>query len=135
MAITHEIDLSHNLLRITGYGVLTNDDMIKCVDAIRNDPNLVPGMPSLSDMRNVARLEVDNDGLRQTMDAMAATREKRGEAQVAIVVSGDANFGFARMTTSLADTFAPEMNFRAFRSMADAEEWLGITDAAQRNVG
>jgi len=135
MAISHEIDLTNNLLRISGSGVVTNDDMLKCVDAIRSDPNLVPGMPSLSDMRNVTQLEVDNDGLRQTMDAMAATREKRGKAKVAIVVSDDAKFGFARMTTSIADTFAPGMNFRAFRSMADAEEWLGISDTTQQSVG
>jgi len=56
MPMTYVIDKGSRLIRIVGTGRLIDEEMVRCVTSLRADPDLEPGMNTLSDMRDI---EVD----------------------------------------------------------------------------
>ena len=93
---------------------------------LRDDPALSPDMPTLSDMRAVTRVDITSEGFRGMLARMSRTETCRGIAKAAIVTSGEAAFGMARMLSGLGEANQATPNFRTFRDMAEARAWLGL---------
>ena len=123
MPMSYTIDSDAGVISITGEGLLTDSEMIDCVDALRHDPALRPEMNTLSDMR---RIEVGftSAGVEKMVEVMRATEDRRGAAKAAIVVSEDVAFGMARMFESIADFSGVHPEFRVFRDIQSAVDWL-----------
>lgn len=123
MPMSYTIDGDANVIKLTGDGLLTDQEMVDCVDAMRRDPELKPGMNSLSDMR---RIEVGftSTGVGKMLEVMRATEHMRGEARAAIVVTEDVAFGMARMFEMKTEGSELQPEFRVFRDIDEAVGWL-----------
>jgi hypothetical protein len=112
------------LVRIVGTGALTDEEMVECVSALREDSLLDPDMNTLSDMREI-EVAFTSEGVRTMIGIMKRSAKRRSAAKAAIVVSTDIAFGMGRMLELQADGIV-EPSFRIFRDLAAACEWLGI---------
>ena len=124
MPMTYVIDRHTHLVRITGTGVLTDEEMIQCVLDLRGDPALEPDMSTLSDMRDI-EVAFTEQGIKTMVEVMKQTSELRKKAKAAIVVGSDLAFGMGRMFEMRADE-SVDPSFMIFRDMDAAREWLGI---------
>jgi hypothetical protein len=122
--MTYTIDPEARLVRLEGVGLLTDDEMVRCISAMRGDPRLEPDMDTLSDMRDI-EVGFTPEGVARIIDAMETTAGRRLSAKAAIVVSSDVAFGMGRMLEMRSDEVV-DPSFRIFRDMAEAREWLGI---------
>jgi hypothetical protein len=98
--------------------------MVHCISTLRSDPQLEPDMNTLSDMREI-EVDFSTQGVSTMIEVMERTADKRSGARAAIVVGTDVAFGMGRMVELRSDERA-EPNFRIFRDMLAASEWLGI---------
>lgn len=121
--MTYSIDPEAGRIRISGSGVVTDDDVVECIGSLRADPKLEPGMSTLSDMRGV-EVAVSSKGIARMLQVMESTASRRGKAKAAIVVDSDLAFGMGRMVELRADGRL-DPNFRIFRDMDEARRWLG----------
>ena len=126
MPMTYVIGPHHHLVRITGTGVLTDEEMIRCVSDLRSDPALEPDMRTLSDMRHI-EVAFTAKGIDEMVRVMDTTAERRKKAKAAIVVSSDLAFGMGRMLEMTAEERA-DPRFMIFRDMDAAYEWLGLAE-------
>jgi len=122
--MSYRIDLEAGLILLKGTGLLTDDEMVQCIAELRRDPELEPGMHTLSDMREI-EVGFTAEGVSRMLDTMKISSERRSAARAAIVVSSDVAFGMARMVEGRADGQL-EPHFRVFRDIAEAREWLGL---------
>ncbi len=123
MPMSYTIDPVAGVVRIAGSGLLTDREMVDCIDALRHDPALEPGMNTLSDMR---RIEVGftSAGVESMVEIMRATEERRGDSRAAIVVSEEVAFGMARMFELISENADVHPNFRVFYDFEQATAWL-----------
>jgi hypothetical protein len=124
MPMSYTIDGDTQLIRIVGRGRVTDEEMLDCVTTLRTDPGLVPGMRTLSDMREI-EVGSTNDGISEMLAVMESTAQRRVAAKAAIVVATDVAFGMGRMLEMLSDDVT-DPSFRIFRDLSAAFEWLGI---------
>ncbi len=122
--MTYTIDRGARLIRLVGSGRLTDEELLRCVSSLREDPALDPGMNTLSDMRDI-EVGFTSRGISSMLAVMEETADRRGPAKAALVVSSDVAFGMGRMLQTLSEGRV-EPHFRIFRDMSDACEWLGI---------
>ena len=106
---------------------MTNDDLVTCVGKLNADPELEPGMPTLTDATGVTEMEVDLRGFKALTEVMDSSQTPRGESRAALLVSkqGDAMLGKLLMAISEAESSLPR--YRVFDDRAAAESWLGIS--------
>ncbi|MAG97541.1 MAG: hypothetical protein QF797_02845 [Alphaproteobacteria bacterium] len=125
--MSYRIDLKRGAVFLTATGRLTNDDLITCVAGLNADPDLMPGMPTLTDATGVTEMEVDLKGFRALTEVMDNSQTPRGESRAALLVTkhGDAMLGKLLMAISKAESSLPR--YRVFDDRAAAESWLGIS--------
>lgn len=120
--MTYSIDPKARLVRLVGTGLLTDDEMVRCISTLRADPRLEPDMNTLSDMREI-EVGFTTQGVKRMIDVMEWTDDRRVAAKAAIVVSTNVAFGMGRMVEMWSDEQV-EPSFRIFREMDAAREWL-----------
>ncbi|MDJ0924544.1 MAG: hypothetical protein QNJ77_08285 [Acidimicrobiia bacterium] len=123
--MSYTIDRDAHLVRITGEGLLTDEEMRDCVSALRADPMLEPDMNTLSDMRHI-EVAFTSEGVSAMVDIMRSTSDQRESARGAIVVGDDLAYGMARVFGTKAELSGAEPRFRVFRDMEAARTWLGL---------
>ncbi len=126
MPMNYTIDSKRGVILITGRARLTNDEMVECVARLRADSRVLPGMPTISDMRDVTELAVDHAGMVATGEVMAKSRETRGTAKVAIVVRNKGDEMMAKLLQAMGHKANPEVEIKAFDNYRNAELWLGL---------
>lgn len=124
MTMTYTIDREARLVRIVGAGRLTEDAMVECISALREDSQLEPDMNTLSDVREI-EVAFTPQGLSAMIDVMERSASRSPSARAAIVVSSDVAFGMGRMLELKADERVGP-SFRVFRDILAARKWLGI---------
>jgi hypothetical protein len=124
MAMTYTIDVALQLVRATGTGALTDDDVMQHRQALAGDPEFSPKMREISDIRLVTDFLVTPAGVRMMVAADVKMVSAGGMHKLAIVAEENVAYGMSRMYQTLG-----EPNIRSigvFRNYKDAEEWLGI---------
>ena len=125
MPMTYRIDRDARLVRIHGQGLVTDDEMVASVAALREDPNLEPDMNTLSDMRDI-EVGFTTKGVVEMVGVMEQSAARRSAAKAAIVTNSDTAFGMARMFQARSTMKDQDPQFRIFRDMGEACAWLGI---------
>ncbi|MGI9327721.1 MAG: STAS/SEC14 domain-containing protein [Pseudomonadales bacterium] len=120
--MSYTIDRDARLIRMSGNGLLTDDEMLQCVTALRADPALEPDLQTLSDMRDI-EVGFTAAGVMRMVEVLRKTDTRREAVKVAIVTSSDAAFGMGRVFEGWSDTQV-ESQFRVFRDMDEANQWL-----------
>ena len=122
MPFSYTVDPNLRLVRTTGIGIISDEDSQHLSAMQRCDPHVHAMMRELLDLRQVERLSITPCWLR----FRAATDKQYANEYantLAIVVSPEVAFGFARMYELLTDE---HFLVRVFRDYAEACEWLGI---------
>jgi hypothetical protein len=122
----YTIDTERRVIRMRGRGRLTNREMIDCVARLRADDRVTPGMPTLSDMREVTELAITFEGVKAVAEIMANTRDRRGKAKIAILVINTSDAMMAKLMDAASEKDSPGVEFRPFDDPAEAEAWLGL---------
>ena len=121
MPVTYEIDAARGLVRTRCTGRLTAADISGHFAALAADPACPPGPGVLLDMTGLSA-PPDTGLVRLTSQEVTRVRERVRFGAVAVVVSGLAAYGMARMGQLLMeDQFAAA---QVFRDAAAAEVWL-----------
>jgi hypothetical protein len=119
MPLTFVVDKERGIVRSHGTGVLTTGDLLNYFAASRADPDYVPSMHRLMDLREVSGLPSSDDI--RSLATFARTKAPVDTARMAIIAPSDLAFGVSMM-------------FKAFvgygerlivvRDEAEAIEWL-----------
>ena len=101
-AVPIEYSIVDGMVRARATGALDDASLISYVERLLVDPLYTPQLPVLFDATAISSLELSGAGVR---DASAAVRENPEHpiARVALVVSGPAAYGMARMYGLLRD--------------------------------
>ncbi|XOV89918.1 MAG: hypothetical protein ACFHX7_08520 [Pseudomonadota bacterium] len=76
------------------------------------------------DMREADMTNLQPDTVRKFMAIAARYAAGIPETRIAVVASGDLQFGFARLSSAYADMEGAAEQYAAFRTVKDATEWL-----------
>ena len=120
MPASFRIDTELSTIFSTGAGALSDDDLRGHQKQLLGDPAFDPSFNQLWDFRQVAQVDVSSEALRE----LAAARSFTPSAKRAVVAPGEVLYGLARMFQMRHDG-APE-EFRVFRDIHEAEDWLGL---------
>jgi hypothetical protein len=126
MPISYVIDEDRRVIRMRGWGRMTNEEMVDCIGRLRADSRVKPGMPTLSDMREVTDMAIDIEGITATSQIMADSRDARGPARIAIVVKNMPDAMMAKLLSRVSEPSNPLTEIRPFESYEEAEAWLGL---------
>ncbi len=120
MPVTYQIDAERSLVRSRAWGVLTGEEIHAHYRRLFADPGFTPAYRQLVDLREVTRVEVARDRIREIAADFAFSPDSRR----AYVASADVAFGTARMLEAYVELAGGQIE--VFREMRAAEEWLGV---------
>jgi hypothetical protein len=122
MPIRMIIDRAAGLIRTTGSGRVSGDDLVTYYHRLRSHPDFRGDLNEIFDLSDVTDAAVDADDVRR-LSGVTEEFTRRGVAvRVAIVAPRDLEFGLARMYEMLQSQSLNEV--RVFRDRADAEAWI-----------
>ena len=120
MPAVHEIDLARRLVLTFESGELSDEDLRGLYDRIRDDPAFDPSFRQLCDLRKVTRITTSIETLR----FLAQSHVFLPGAKRAFVVGREVDFGLARLFQAYSEVEGQTVE--VFRSMSEAEAWLGL---------
>lgn len=124
MGITHHIDVDLGVIFAKVDGEHADVGMDWRGGAILADPDYRPGMNGLMDMSGVTKISATTEGLRALAGEARRLHPPLWGKRLAIVVSDEVGFGVGRQYQAMRMESPYEI--RVFRSVVDAQEWLGI---------
>ena len=127
MPLSYRIDKTFNLVVTTGTEVVTFEEFMDYRRAMLADPNFVPGMKRLVDLRSVQRVDVSCDKVRTMVSTDRSLENLLGKARVAFVASKDEIFGLARMYQLQSGDSG---DVSVFHEIEDACQWLGLVHSS-----
>lgn len=125
MPFTYHIDTDRKLVTIEAKGRMAPEEAFAVFDEVTGHPDFRPDMKVLSDHRELETV-VDVEFVRAFLGRVSRMRDVFRGAQWAFVERGLVRYGMARMASILSDPLG--LRLRAFRSMAEAREWLGLEE-------
>ena len=123
MPASYLIDQERGVVFSRGWGVLTDEEILAHAKVLRADTRLTPGLRQVADFRHVTKLGVTSEGVRR-----AAKNNPFGpDARRSFVAPLDETLGMLRMFGIYMD--ADTSQFRIFRTLEPAMEWIGLDPA------
>ena len=124
MPASYLIDAVAGIVYSRAWAVLTDEQIAAHASALRNDPRFDPGFRQIVDFRELTDIRVSTEGVR----GVAQVNPFRRDARRAFVVASEEAFGLIRMFGAYTDS-NPEQ-FRIFRDLENALEWIGLARTA-----
>ncbi len=123
MAMTYTIDEAAGLVRLRCWGILTNEEMLVCVERMHGDPARRPGMASLVDCRDIEEMRVTSAGMQAAAHIEQLLADPGQEPwAIAVIAPQDDVFWLGRTYEALRAGSPAKV--RVFRNTEDAEDWL-----------
>jgi hypothetical protein len=120
MAVAWKIEQACLLMESTEASTL--DEWKAAVDAALEAPAFRPGMPVVHDARRLFRVPTPDEARERVAFLQAKCREAK-VVRWAIVVSGSAQYGMARLAGFANEAAPGGLEFRVFRDLQEAQEW------------
>ena len=120
MPTSYQLDLRQQLVRSRYWDVLTDADIVSHYQRLGADPDFRPSFRQLCDLRDVSRIAAHTETLRD----LANNSIFAPDARRAVVVSGDLDYGLARMFQTFCELAGSQVE--VFRDEPSAQAWLGI---------
>lgn len=133
MSINAQLLSSSNLVIVTHVGIDSDEEFLAFYRSLYEDERFHPTMDHLIDLRQVNSVQRSPDAMQEL--ARYAQGQLRGRLQqprVAVVAPDDLPFGLARMCEMFGENVPWE--FRVFREINAARDWLGIADAVEEDL-
>ncbi len=122
MPWNYEIDADLRLVRSRAWGVLTHQEMTALRLRYTGDPAFQSDFSQLFDLRDVTSVTATLDELQEV-----ATHAAFGPGtRRAFVATHPVPYAFSRMYEAYRDFNDGQEEIQVFRSMEDAEKWLGL---------
>jgi hypothetical protein len=123
MTMTYTIDQEAGLVRLRCSGILTNEEMLQCVERMHGDIARRPGMPSLVDCRDIEEMRVTPAGMQAAAHIEQLLADPGQEPwAIAVIAPQDDVFWLGRTYEALRAGSPAKV--RVFRNAEDAEDWL-----------
>jgi hypothetical protein len=119
--VEYEIDVARRLVRTRMWDELSDEDLRALDDRLQVDPRFVLSFRAICDLRSVTSITASVETLR-----FLAQRSLYLPVRRALVVGKDIDFGIARLFEAYCE--AEGGTVEVFRSIADAEAWLGLRE-------
>lgn len=120
MPSSYVIDAPRRLVFSRGWGVFTDEELLWHGRTVRADPRFDPGFRQIVNFLELTEVRVTVDGVR----TLAQINPFHTDSRRAIAVSTDLVFGLTRMFE--AHTNSDQEQFRVFRALGPAFEWVGL---------
>jgi hypothetical protein len=121
--MTYTIDQEAGVVRLRCWGILTNKEMLDCVERMHVDPARRPGTPSLVDCRDIEEMRVTPAGMQAAAYIEQFLADPAQEPwAIAVIAPQDDVFWLGRTYEALR--VGSPAKVRVFRNAADAEDWL-----------
>lgn len=130
MPIEFSISADCNCVFTRAWGVLTPAEVGEHMERLQADPGYSPDMPRLVDMRRLDDV-FSMAALRKSVQDIRAFNQAH-HPRIAVIVKSDLVFGMVRVIESLTNDEAG--SYRAFRSLQEGVEWLGVDGPAIRDL-
>ena len=122
MPCEYEIDLTHRLVRTRAWGAVTHAELTAMRVRLTGDPAFQSDFSQLYDLREAVSLAMTADEIRE----LASYSHFGANSRRAIVAPKIAAFGTVRMFAIQREASGGQDEVRAFRSLAEANDWLGL---------
>lgn len=123
MPMTYTIDREAGVVRLRCWGVLSNDEMLDCVERMHADPARASGMPSLVDCREIEDMRVTPAGMQAAANIEQVLADPAQEPwAIAVIAPQDEVFWLGRLYEALRA--GSPATVRVFRSADDADDWM-----------
>jgi hypothetical protein len=126
MSVEYEFDEENGVLYTRFFGVVTDEDLRAQAEAVAADDRIGPKTRELVDLTGIEEIEASPDTFEDIIRIDRAHAEKLSGSQTAIVAPTDVLFGYSRMFETLTDLRESPTRTRAFRTLEEAEAWLGL---------
>jgi hypothetical protein len=123
----YKIDKERRLVMSTGYGVVTNADLLDHQNKLIADPDFDPTYSQLADFAHVTKVEVTAADIHR----MAERDVFAPDARRAFVVPDDMAYGMVRMFEMLREAKG-ENGIRVFRTLEEGLGWVFSEKAKTR---
>lgn len=123
MPASYLIDTTQRLVFSRGWGALTDDELHWHANTLRADSRFDPGFRQVVHFLDLGQIRVTIDGVR----GLAQINPFRPDSRRAIAAPGDVAFGLTRVFEALTNSDGEQ--FRVFRSLGPAFEWIGLDPA------
>jgi len=126
MAYEYSIDRERHVVYARMSGSLTIHEVRQLVDELVNDPAVLDGFGELIDLRGAITDSITGDDVRHLATATLDASTRR-----AFVTTDVLTYGLARMFEIYRQLNRKKDEVAVFRSVTDAEKWLGVTAASE----
>ena len=123
------IDQPRSLVFSRGWGALTDDELLWHAETLRADPRFDPGFRQVIDFLGLGEIRVSPEGVR----TIAQLNPFRRDSRRAVTVPSDLVYGLTGMFE--AHSNSDQEQFRVFRALQPAFEWVGLDPAAPWPAG
>ena len=121
--MAYTIDQEAGVVRLRCWGMLTNEQMLDCVERMHGDPARRPGMPSLVDCRDIEDMRVTPAGMQAAADIEQVLADPAQELwAIAVIAPQDDVFWLGRIYEALRAGSPAKV--QVFRNTLDADDWL-----------
>lgn len=124
MPASYLIDQHRSLVFSRGWGVFTDEELLWHAETLRADPRFDPGFRQIVNFLDLTDVRVSPEGVR----TIAQINPFHTDSRRAVVVPSDLVFGLTRMFEAHSNS-RPDQ-FRVFRTLEPAFEWVGLDRAA-----
>jgi hypothetical protein len=124
MGVTYRVDVERRLLVVVLAGVVTDRDLDRLSEEVRNDPSVDPAWPVLVDASTLNPSGITAETLRAR-----ASVPRPNPVDVAIVAPTDVVFGLARMFQMVSE--GRGNHIEVFRYPGEALAWLATGERAE----
>jgi len=124
MANSYLIDSTRNIVFSRAWGILTDDELLWHSRTLRADPRFDPAFRQVGSFLELSEVRVTAEGVRTLAQLNPFNRDSRR----AVVAPSDLVFGLTRMFE--AHTNSDPDQFRVFRALGPAFEWVGMDPTA-----
>ena len=123
MNVARSIDEASGLVSFTVKGTVTYEGIVRALSDMMDDPRFRKAASNLWDFREASSGALSGNEIERFAVFVDRSRERRGEGyKVAFVVSGDAEFGLARMYEGHAERLP--FKIMVFRDLDAASRWI-----------
>ena len=118
----YTIDSLRRVAHIRVWGALTPGELQEMVDELNGDPRISAEVAKLIDLRELTSVAaISSLDVRAIAAAALSPASRR-----ALVTADSAAFGLARMFAAFRTLRQPHEQVGVFRTLKEAEEWLGL---------
>lgn len=130
MPIRFKIVKSPRLHLVSYHGVVTNEDMLVSYMAAYKDPLYVPGIPEISDTRQIVVNDIDFHGIQKLINWVDSREDLKGtNTRVGILLADDVLSGISKLYAAATDMYEKE-TVGIFRELGPLLDWLPIDRSA-----